>query len=249
MKSGSLVVRHHSPWRGWLVQAGLVGLVIALSVGLYYFGQYQAGYNQIESRELQKALEASIESLEDDKAELKDQIALVQQSSQVDAQAYQQVKDDLKLLQQENLELREEVSFYRGIVAPRESSSGMRVESFKIEKMNDNGLYHYKFVLTQVLKNDRSVRGTVAIDIDGISKGKPKVLSLAKVSVGKRKKHEFKFKYFQKFEGDLQLPKGFTPRQVLMEVNPFKRKKIQSKIEWPSDDKTPEQEMTKSSNT
>lgn len=237
MKSGSLVVRHHSAWRGRLVQIGLFTGVSILCVGLYYFGQYQAGHNLLQAKELKQKLEDSIAGLQADKAVLRDRIAQIEQSSQVDQQAYQQVKNDLKQLQQENFELREEVSFYRGIVAPIESSAGIRVDSFNIEKANDKGLFHYKFVLTQVLKNDRSIRGNVKISINGIEKGRPKSLDLSSVSATQLKRLDFKFRYFQKFEGDVQIPSGFTPRQVNLEVHPNKRKIVKADFDWP-DEKT-----------
>lgn len=235
MKSGSLVVKHHSAWRGRLVQVGLLVLVSVLCVGLYYFGQYQAGHNLLQANELKQKLEDAIATLQADKADLRDRIAQIEQSSQVDQQAYLQVKNDLRQLQQENLELREEVSFYRGIVAPIESSAGIRVDSFKIEKLNDKGLFHYKFVLTQVLKNDRSIRGSVKIEVDGIQKGRPKSLDLSSVSTDAVKRLDFKFRYFQKFEGDLQMPAGFAPRQVNLEVHPYKRKIVKADFDWPNE--------------
>jgi len=245
VKSGSLVVRQHSIWRGRLVQLGLVLGIAALSVGLYYFGQYRAGHNLLQSSELQAKLEASISELQADKAVLRDRIAVIEQTTEVDKQAYLQVKEDLRKLQQENLELREEVSFYRGIVAPRESSGGIRVDSFKIEKANDKGLFHYKFVLTQVLKNHRSTRGQVKIKIHGIEKGKPKKLDFTKVSANNTKRLDFKFRYFQKFDGDIQIPAGFTPREVKLEVHPFKRKIVKASFQWPGvNNKVKESEKT-----
>lgn len=201
--------------------------------GLYFVGQHRAGHNIMQAKEAEAKLENAIKTLEQDKAALRDRIALIQQSSQVDTEAYQKVKDDLRQLQQENLELREEVSFYRGIVSPLESSSGIRVDRFNIEKTDGTNLFHYKFVITQVLKNDRLVRGVVKIKVDGVENGRPKQLSLNQVSVDKDKQLEFKFRYFQKFEGDLVLPKGFTARQVLMEVHPYKRKIVKVSYDWP----------------
>ncbi len=238
IKSGRLVVTHHSPWRGRLAQVIWVLTVILVGFGMYHFGQYRAGFNLLQAREEQAELQALLNQMQKEKAGMRDRIALIEQSSNVDAQAYQQVKDQLRVLQQENLELREEVSFYRGIVAPLESSAGIRVDRFKIVPSGAGNLYHYKFVITQVLKNDRLVRGVVKLKIAGTQNGKPKQLSLRKVSTNKKKTLGFKFRYFQKFEGDWILPKGFKPRQVLMEVHPVKRKIVKVEFDWPAQSPT-----------
>lgn len=245
MKSGKLVVRQHTAWQHRAFHGFLVVLLLGAGWGLYYLGQQRAGFSMFESKEAEAELQATINTLEQDKMDLRDQLALVKRASQVDGQAYEQVKSDLKSLQSEILELREEVSFYRGIVAPRESSAGMRVDQFNVEKTSDKGLYHFNLVLTQVIKNKRTTRGVATLSIEGEQNGRPKKLSLRSVSVDKKKRLEFKFRFFQKLEGDILLPKGFHPRQVLVEVNPHKKKKIKSKFDWPQSGKKLTTEVSK----
>ena len=236
MKSGRIRVQHHSPLHHYGMRILLVLIVLGAGFGLYYFGQKMAGFNVIETEETVAGLQAEINSLKQDKVALRDQLALVERSTQVDSQAYLQVKENLKALQQEILELREEVGFYRGIVAPRESSAGLRIDRIEITKAAGERLFHYNLVLTQVLKNHRNVRGTVKLILEGVQNGRPKKLKMRSISVAKRKFLEFKFKYFQKFEGDLLLPKGFSPRQILVKVKPHKRKEIQGEFDWPLSD-------------
>ncbi len=231
MRLGRLVVHeksHHG--KGYYV---IIVLFLALvGWGIYHLGQIRAGFNLIESLRNDAELSASIELLEQDKADLKDRLALVQRASQVEGQAHQKVKSDLTLLQQEIFELREEVGFYRGIVAPRESAEGIRIYQFKLEKSSDDNLYFFKLVLTQVKKNQRFIRGVANIIVEGAQKGLPKVLEFKKISVDKKKSLRFKFRYFQKIEGYIRLPDGFVPKQILVEVNPRKKKSIRSHFDW-----------------
>lgn len=236
MKSGRIKVRHHSPVQHHLTRVIGTMVIIASGIGLYYFGQQKAGFNMIEADENVAQLEKTIDELKEDKIALRDQLALVERSTQVDGQAYLEVKENLKALQQEILELREEVGFYRGIVAPRESSAGLRIDRLKITEAAGERLYHYNLVLTQVLKNHRNVRGKVTLLVEGLLNDRPKKLKMREVTVSKKRSMDFKFKYFQKFEGDLRLPKGFIPRQVIVEVNAHKRKKIQGAFDWPIGD-------------
>lgn len=234
MKSGRIKIRHHSPVQHYAVRIISFLVIVVVGFSLYYFGLDKAGFNLLESDETVNRLETQISQLKEDKTDLRDQLALVKRSTQVDGQAYLQVKENLKTLQQEILELREEVSFYRGIVAPRESSSGLRIDRLEITNAAGERLFHYNLVLTQVLKNHRNVSGTVKLFVEGVQNDRPKKLKMRSVSATKKKFLEFKFKYFQKFEGDLRMPEGFLPRQVIVEVSPRKRKKIIGSFEWPS---------------
>lgn len=234
MKSGRLVVRHHAPWqrRIWFSVLSLV--LLGAGWGLFYFGQGQAGFNTLRANDTEIRLKGAIASLEEEKVALRDQIALLERSTQMDKQAYSEVDTNLKNLQEEILELREEVSFYRGIVAPLESSAGLRIEKLRIESAGEERLFHFKLVVTQVLKNDRVVTGRADIIIDGLEDGAPKKYTLKDVGVAGKKALDLNFRYFQKFEGDILVPAGFTPRAVEVRVNPKRNKVIKSTYEWDS---------------
>ncbi len=236
MKSGRIRVHHHSPAHHYAIRIIGVVLIIASGFGLYLYGQKVAGYDMLESEDRIEKLELELMHLKDEKIALRDQLALVKRSTQVDSQAYLQVKENLKALQQEILELREEVGFYRGIVAPKESSSGLRIDRLEITKAAGERLFHFNLVLTQVLKNHRNVRGTVKLLVEGVQNGRPKTLKMQKITASKKKYLEFKFKYFQKFEGDLLIPEGFSPRQVKVVVSARKRKKVHGSFDWPFSD-------------
>lgn len=229
------MVRHHSPLYGRVVFGIALVIISASGWGLYQLGLYNAGFYQQEAEEQRLKLEEQVTELEQERTNLRDQIALTSRSQQVDKQAYQQVNDNLKSLQQEILELREEVSFYRGIVSPMESEAGIRIDRFKVVPAGMENIFHYNMVLTQVLKNDRSIFGRVSLFINGVQNGKPKKLGFAELSGTNSSYLEFKFRYFQKFEGDLILPKDFSPLQVLVDVDPHRRKKISSTYQWPKD--------------
>ncbi len=237
VKSGTLVVKPHSRRRRWLlITAMLLGLP-AMGGGFYYLGQQQAGYDRLEVVKEREALLGRIQALEAERDRLREQVALLERSNQMDREAYAKLDESLKGLQGEILELREEVAFYRGIVSPRQASAGLRVERFKVEPQGNGEvpLYHYKLVLTQVLKNDRIARGVVRVRVEGVRDGRPQTLPLHQLTPAKDKENlPFRFRYFQKFEGDLLLPEGFVPRSVTVEVRPRKGKGFKESFPWPS---------------
>lgn len=234
MKSGSLVVRQHSPFKRGLFWGVLLAVMLGGGWGLYSFGQSQAGFARGAAEETMGNMRSAINELERQNMGLRDQVALLERGTQMDKQAYEEVSSNIKALQEEVLELREEVTFYRGIVAPRETSSGLRIERFELSASSATSrLHHYKLVLTQVLKNHRTIHGVVSIAVEGVQDGKPRVLTLRTLSESRKPNFSFKFRYFQKFEGDLQMPKGFQPRSVEIKVNPSKGKTVKRSFDWP----------------
>lgn len=233
MKSGRLVVKRHAPWFGPLLGAGVLCVSIAAGWGLYVLGQHKAGFNSVEASEETVVLRNTMAELERENTQLRDQVAFLDRSKQVDQQAYTNVDDTLKSLQAEILELREEVSFYRGIVSPVESSSGLRIERLNVRAVNNSErLFRYKLVLTQVLKNDGNNHGVAEIFFDGLQEGKSKRLALGAVATDRRDTLNFRFRYFQKFEGDVRLPEGFSPRSVVVVAKGGGKKDIERTFDW-----------------
>lgn len=228
-----LIVREHVPWKWPLLIA--VNLLLLLSGGyvLYEYGHSRAGLDfdslQAQRSELRQQLEESRQHA----AELGDRVVVLERASEIDKQAYHEVDDSLRGLQSEILELKEEVAFYRSIVAPRESSRGLRIQRFNIEPGKLPRVYRYKLVLTQVIKNSGMSQGNVQIEIEGLRNGEHATLPLKDVAAEKLDNLNFRFKYFQNFEGDLLIPEDFTPRRVLIKVV-SSRVTLEKTFDWPA---------------
>lgn len=197
-------------------------LAILVCVGgwrLYNYGYDKAGYDFEAFRAEHFSLAERVGTLERKNAALAEQNAALTQSASIERHAYEEVDDSLQSMQLEILELKEEVAFYRSIVAPRESSRGLRIQRFKVDKTSQPNTFRYKLVLTQVIKSSRQARGKVEVDIEGLEKGRKRRYALAELSADKELNLEFKFKYFQSFEGDILLPKDFVPTRVEVKVN------------------------------
>jgi hypothetical protein len=234
--SPQLVVREHSPWKQYVIIFVLLLLVIVGGYVLYKYGLSRAGHD-FESLTLERELlQTEISRLESELAEQRDQAVVLQRSGEIDQQAYKEVDESLRSLQSEILELKEEVAFYRSIVAPRESAKGLRIQRFKIEANRQPRSFRYKLVLTQVIKHSRVTRGSVELNIEGLQNGQAQVLSLKQVENGKKDKLSFRFKYFQNFEGDMILPEGFVPSRVLLKVV-SNRVTIEKSFDWPRTDR------------
>jgi len=229
--SPQLVVHEHDPFKRGLVVLLFIVVLVAAGYLLYDYGHSRADYDFdfLESERLN--LQAQIKTLNAETEQLRNQLVASQRSNEIDKQAYAEVDASLQAMQAEILELEEEVAFYRSIVAPGETSAGLRIQRFGIEPTGEQG-YLYKLVLTQVKKNTRTIKGKVVMQVEGVRDGKPHKYNLTSLSATGQKQLDFRFKYFQSFEGNLVLPEGFVANRVHIKVS-SKRKTVEKSFAWP----------------
>lgn len=246
MKSPQLIISEHDPLkRRILISAAVVALIVAGYL-LYDYGRTQAQVDYETLLKERELINAQIEKLTTELDNKQTELIVSLRGNEIDKQAYSEVNDSLNSMQLEILELKEEVAFYRSIVAPRESSRGLRIQRFKIVPTGKDRAFSYKLVLTQVIKSSRITRGTVDIQIEGVQNGKHKTMTLAEVSVAKLKQLKFKFKYFQSFEGDMIIPQGFVPSRVNIKVK-SRRVTLDKVFSWAGEDLSSSGSFTTSS--
>ena len=220
-------------------RTGLVALAVlaGLSVPgwwLYDLGKLHGVVGFAELRSENQTLQRRNTGLEDEVETLRARVAVLERSSQIDQQAAQAVKSDLGRLEEDLQAAREEVEFYRGIVAPGDVNPGLRIHRFLLEPGLAEGEYRYELVLTQLKHNDRAVSGEVGWKIAGTRAGEPDSLDLAAVTDSEASQLRFRFRYFQELTGTLHLPAGFTADRVELTVRPEgKQQPVVQHFDWP----------------
>jgi hypothetical protein len=228
-----LVITHHRPWHRPALVAGGIALIAVISWSMYEYGQSRAGLDFSTLEKENALLLQDNRKLKHDNKVLSEERAILQRDMQIEKQGYSGIRDSLMELQTEVLELKEEVAFYRSIVSPNESSKGLRIQSFKVKKTAGERAYHYKLVLTQVMKNNRVTSGHIVMSVEGVQNNATTSLSLDMVSPGSTQQLPFRFKYFQNFEGDLVLPKGFVASRIHIIVQ-SSTARIEKHFDWPT---------------
>ena len=232
MGGPSVIVRSEQPSWMRIVWGVLAVIVIAFAVGLYMLGEWRGGFNRLTNAHKLNELEQQVTRLTAENREQREQAALAERMELIDREAYGEVRESLMRLQEENLELREQVEFYRGIVSPSERSVGLNVESFKLYSAGEENLFRYELVLTQVLNNDRLVQGAVTLRLQGVSEGELLEKDFRELSPNDSVKEDLRFRYFQRLEGDIRLPDGLMPREVVVLLAPKGRKKVEKTFPW-----------------
>lgn len=229
-----MVVRPHRPLRNGIIYTVLGVLVLATIAGAFEFGRLRAGFDAAEVDRERQRREQELAALELQNRDLRERIALLERSSEIDREARDQVQANLSSMQDEVLELREELAFYRGIVSPEDAQAGLRIQSFTLSSGPAEDLYRFRLVLIQAIKHDRRATGRVEVVVHGVRNGEPASFPLQDLAAGETEELSYSFKYFQDFEGSLRLPSGFSPARVDIAVLPAGRAAdaIRRTIEW-----------------
>lgn len=197
-------------------------LLALLGWGTYELGYYRAGFDNKDLRVQRDSLAKRMDEIERFNKVLREKNAVLEQSKRIDKAAMTNVDDTIQDLQKEILELKEEVSFYRGIVSPNEANSGIKIASMEIHQVGtvEKGGFRFKLVLTQPRNKKTIIKGQGSISVTGLQGSHQKTLSLAEITNRRMNRLDLRFKYFQNIEGDIVLPKGFEPTGVIIELNP-----------------------------
>jgi hypothetical protein len=137
-------------------------------------------------------------------------------------------------LNDEMLELKEELVFYRSLLSPEQMEPGLQILGIQMVKDGSSNAYNYKIVLTQRHNGNQFATGSVNMQVNGVQSGREALLDLAEVAASSDNRMSFRFKNFQSLEGKLVLPENFQPKDVLVNVSPTTRgiKQIERSYEW-----------------
>lgn len=234
MRTGRLVVRYHAPWRRRLMGIGGLVLGILLLYLMFELGRFQGGYSKVAELKRRAEFTARLEALQDQNEKLRHAVAAAELARDVDRKAYADVEKNLADLQAQVLKQREELTFYRGIVSPEDGIGGLRIQRFQVLPGAGPQDYRLRLVLVQSMRQDAVVSGAVHIQIEGVRANRPVQLGLAEsgVSEGAEGRLPFQFRYFQNLERDIQLPAGFEPRAVNVEVRSGRIPPVRESYPW-----------------
>jgi hypothetical protein len=219
MRTGRLVVRYQAPWRRPLVVFAAVLAAACMLYLIYEWGRTAGGFSKVAELQQRRALMSKIARLEQDNEKLRGSAATATLAREVDRKAYGDVEKNLSQLQAELLKHREELTFYRGIVSPKDGVDGLRIQRFQ--------------VLMQSMRQDTMVSGSIGVEIEGVRDNKPANVVVADASGTRADDHlPFQFRYFQNLEHDVELPQGFEPHAVNVEIRSAKLDPMRESYPW-----------------
>lgn len=219
MDEQRLVVRLHDPRRVRRYLAVLAVLLVVGGFGLYELGQRSGGYASFSADQRRQALRAEVGRLRLENQQVKDELARLRTSAEVDRQAQVLLRESLTTSEARIAELNEELEFYRRIVVPPEGQAGLRVQSFDFTPAADSH-HRVRMLLVQSPQRSGRAQGQLDLILHGTLRGVEASLTLPQLAA---EPVEYEFLYFQDLELDLVLPEGFAPDIAEIELRPAGR--------------------------
>ncbi|MFM1892569.1 MAG: hypothetical protein RLZ44_1646 [Pseudomonadota bacterium] len=225
------IVQPGSGGRRWLVFVGVL-VLLGWTYLTYDLGRQQAGYHSGRAAAQRAEARAEIQALKTERDELRLRAASHERASQIDRGAAQQVQDQIKTLQEERAALKREVAFLRELIAADDGP--LRLRDFRLDPLEQDHHYRYRFTVAQAGEDAGTVRGEIGVTVTGQRDGKAQTLTLEDLTEGELAVHKMRFRNFQDVEGAIELPKGFTPEALEVEIRPEgdKLKPVKRLFEW-----------------
>lgn len=215
---------HHDPHPRWTYVLIAV-LLLSLAFGAWGLSVVFGGGPSDDPGAQLRAQQARIDLLEQ-------RVTTLARSDQISREANRDLQGALAEREEEISGLRADVAFYERFVGSTAQRRGLSVHELLLQPSGDN-VWHFTATLTQNLNRGAVSRGGLKLSIEGTRDGKLERLDW----VDLRQQHdappvEYSFKYFQQVEGDVLLPKGFSPVRVSAHLDPAGGSEIEQSFTW-----------------
>lgn len=207
-----VAVRTHVAWywRSLLLMLAL-GSGVAVTWWALDAGSYFAGFAHGPNGHELMQLRDKVQQLESVNGQLRSAQVATDRHSQIDSAAQQDTEHALKMLQDENAQLKEELAFFRGISSV-DRTAGINIYRFKVEAGGE-GVYRYQLLLVQAGQGEKVFQGRLQLVVtmlDGVRSN----VSVFPADTMTKGKYSVSVKSYQKLEGDFQLPPASVVKSV-----------------------------------
>lgn len=221
-KQLKMMVVAYRPWLRVVIFCFVMAALTAAGWASYFVGlkngQSQQSVAISDSDRLQQELLSMQQELVVNQQESKDlsqEVANLKLGSVVDRKSSEDVRAEVIDLKGQIATLKEDISFYRGLMSPTDNKSGLTIGSLNVISTGFARHYEYKLVVQQLATRHKMLRGHLSFRIFGRQLDQLVSLSLKDVSDSvSLDRIKLRFKYFQTVQGRLVLPEGFEPERI-----------------------------------
>lgn len=216
-----------------LLLASLIS-VLLLGLGWLIFdhGRVHGGFDSDQAEQRARQCQQKIKAEQQAALELRAEAARYKREAQVEREAGRILQLELINMRKEGDELRNEVAVLRSLISTKRGS--LYVKRFEVHPTESEGKFRYQLIVAQALDNVGTTTGKLSISILGKLDGKDERIDLKQFSEDAAASIALKFKHYQEVNGLINLPEGFLPESVEMEVQPKSKKlsKLNKQFAW-----------------
>lgn len=214
----NLVVRTYAPVRRIITLSALVLLGAFALYGTYELGRFDGGYDRVGVSSERTMLEVEIERLEGLNQNLRAKVAELETLRVGQARERAEVSRTIGDLQAQLARHQQDLAFYRGIVTQSASGLGVKIQQVRIARTEAPQRFRVRLTLVQSARPDSSMSGVATFKVEGASATGNAVHDLTALTGGKRAELSFNFRYFENLDQEIELPPGFTPERLTVDV-------------------------------
>lgn len=214
-----VAVHTHLPWyQRWLVGAILIAVALGLAWLTYDIGRSLAGFHSGEAAAEQARLAEDVGRLQDENAELRDQLAAAERQIQIGSSTQGNLAGQMQALSDENALLKEDLAFFQTLMtSSNDAPSGVTINRFRVRPDALPGEYRYQLLVVQSRSRSKEFQGRLQLVVDLVQDGRPQVLLLPR-NVDKQEPYLLVFKFYQRVEGAFTVPADATVTRVQVRV-------------------------------
>ncbi|MCE5182096.1 MAG: hypothetical protein LLG15_09880 [Betaproteobacteria bacterium] len=213
-----LTVRRHVAWY-WRLPVFMVLLagVAALSWWFYDAGLHFAGFERGVTVEEVQRLKEKVDVLERENALWRSVGAQSERKIQIEQITQKDLVKNVKTLQDENAQLKEDLVFFRKQMSPDKNGDELSIYRFKVENIMP-GEYRYRLLLLQGGQREREFQGKVELLVN-LARGSEKtVMTIPSAKGADARAYNLSFKYYQRLEGTFHVEPKAVVKNVQIRV-------------------------------
>ncbi len=120
-------------------------------------------------------------------------------------------------------------------MSPQDGVAGLRIQSLEVLAADGERRYSLRLVLVQAIVHSRKLAGQIKLQLEGLRDGQLASIEGSQLGAGDgRYDMAYDFRYFQGLETELELPLGFEPQRINVEIwpNEAKAEKVYQSFDW-----------------
>jgi len=215
---GQFVVRRHAPARSFALLGGALLLAVVALYAAFEFGRRHAGFDRLAQLAERSNYRRQLQELQRQNRDLRTQVAAFDTFRAADAREHAEVRREMEELRAQVDKDQQELAVYRGVVTPGQAGQWTAVQQLRISPGAAAQQFRLHLVLVQPGRAQSTQGGTLALEVAGSSGGRSTTLPLSAVTAGHETDVPFNVRYFQAVDRDLQLPPGFVPAQLHVQL-------------------------------
>jgi hypothetical protein len=161
-----------------------------------------------------------------------DELEVLRTQREVDKQALEMLRAEMAAERERTAKIEESLSFYRSLMGS-DGAKGLQLRKPELVPVGD-GRIAYRFFVQQREREYDLLTGSLSVQIRGQQAAEQVDYTLAQVSEDfPNASAALQFRYFQAVEGELLLPAGFKPSEIILSVSIDKPRKTEVSEVYP----------------